>query len=325
MLVDAISSLGALLRTTDRGAEVEADGDPVRLDGGRSADLFRVRLCAGPSDLLNRDLVLRVGSKDRADLVGVQIQREASALGYPTPRVLRIGVDDLSRACSLMEWADGSPLFDALGPLRAAREAPGRLAELMVALHDLDPASVNIPVENGVLDVVSRAMVDIERRLAATESDAGQALLDWLAGHRPPSTPDVICHGDLHALNVLAGVGDDVVVDWELSGFGPREFDVTRTKLLLEAVPFAVPAPARPIVQRLGRRAARHFESSYQEAASIDEQALPWFEALHCTRISALVSADHDGSSAVLEGWRPTLPFLRRRVRHHSGVQLPRA
>jgi hypothetical protein len=80
---------------------------------------------------------------------------------------------------------------------------------------------------------------------------------------------------------------------------------------------------AWPILQRLGCRAARRCERSYQDAASINEQALPWFEVLHCARISALVSADHEGSSAVLEGWSPTVPFLHRRVRRLSGVQLP--
>jgi aminoglycoside phosphotransferase (APT) family kinase protein len=325
--VDASTSLTELLRVTDSGIEVLLDDEPVRLTGGRSSDLFRVRLRAGPSDLVDRPVVLRIESASMSRPLGAVIQQGVAQLGFPTPRVLRLGVDGASRSCIVMDWADGSPLFDSLGAFRATRAAPARLAQLMGSLHRVDPTPVLAQLDDlddGEPRVVPRALRDIEEGVLAMEFGLSRQLLDWLAAHRPTPTSEVVCHGDLHAFNVLVTADNDVVIDWELAGLGPREFDVARTKLLFEAIPFNVPTLARPILQRIGHRGAERFEHSYGDLGPLDIVALTWFEALHCARIIGLFGAAAPGEvNEVVDGWRPTLPFLRRKVKDLCGVQLP--
>ena len=62
-----------------------------------------------------------------------------------------------------------------------------------------------------------------------------------------------MCHGDLHALNVLVDGDQLTVIDWELAALGDPAFDIARTKLLLHAVPMDIPSAARPVIQHLGR------------------------------------------------------------------------
>ena len=62
----------------------------------------------------------------------------------------------------VMEQVDGVELFDALGAKRWFRELPGRLANLLLALHAVDPTSV----ATGGGDLGEQALSEIDEWLA---------------------------------------------------------------------------------------------------------------------------------------------------------------
>lgn len=328
MRVDAGTSVTELLRSTDVGIDGVLGENPLRLTGGRSNDVFKVQLKTGPSDLVDRSLVLKIESATPGDPLGGVVQQCVAALGFPAPQVLRLGMDDAGRACTLMDWVDGPPLFaPGLGAIRASRVTPQRIAELMLLLHRIDPSTVQAQLK--ILDTAEprvelRALADIEEYVRAANAGLTPQLLEWLGTHRPTTDADVICHGDLHGLNVLVASRTDVAIDWEAAGLGPREFDVAKTKVMFEAAPFKVPKFFRPALERVGRLAAQRFERTYCSISPLDVEALRWCEVLNCARIIGRVGAAKPGEvDVVTDGWRPTIPFLRNRVEEMCGVPLP--
>jgi aminoglycoside phosphotransferase (APT) family kinase protein len=169
--LDAEELLKALLCAVDLD-EVEFERGPVRLDGGCSADIFRFRLSAGPTDLRDRDLVLRLPRSEAACTDEMLIQSAVADLGYPAPAVARSGQLDCSRTprsatlhsggpYMIMTFVEGRLLFHAQSPLRAFRRVPPRLAELMLALHNFDPESVRQSLAEAGVSVVVGSMASI--------------------------------------------------------------------------------------------------------------------------------------------------------------------
>jgi aminoglycoside phosphotransferase (APT) family kinase protein len=323
----------AALRQAGAEGPIEFESGPTRLEGGRSADIFRFRLAAGLEGLDGRrDLVLRL-SPGAGSVGEGEMQREVARLGYPAPKVLHLGflADGPSRAYIIMEAVDGRSMFDAVGALRSFRQVPGRLAELMLDLHRLDPTPVRRSLERvgaaARQDAQARAMADIDASFGAIGHPGDDLLRRWLEEHQPAQDGQVVCHGDLHALNVLVDGTTDVVIDWELAALGDAAYDVARTKLLLQAVPMAISKGIRPLIERLGRGAARRFETEYTRRSPIDAARLTWHEVLHTTRIVALLSAERTDvgpGERVLGPWRPTLPFLCSSLQRLTGVEVQR-
>jgi aminoglycoside phosphotransferase (APT) family kinase protein len=308
--------------------ELEFALPPVRLEGGRSSELYRFRLATGPAELHGRDLVLRLASPRTANAEEALIQHCLGKLGYPVPEVVRWGVIDDSQRYLIMAYVEGKSLFHAHSPLVAFRRVPPVLAELMVALHGIDPEAVRqsstpqgfAPAADGQ----ARVRADIERCFATIEHPARQQLRHWFEWHRPQAAREVICHGDLHALNVLID-GDLTVIDWELAALGEPAFDIARTKLLLHAVPMDIPDLARPVIQHLGQLAAGQFERAYLARSPVPKEAIRWYEALHVARMAGLIlTADvqSEFDDAVISAWRPTLPLLVRSLKRRTGVDI---
>lgn len=325
-----------LLRTLAAATDGKAsrlDTALERLGRGRSADLFRFRISAdSPSELCGRDLVLRVLPRNASSVRECVIQRYVADQGFPAPKVRLIGeFDDGSghRFAMVMDHIDAVTLFDAVGPMRALRSVPPRLASLMVTLHRLDPAPIVAELDRLGLDqsapVEDAALEQIDSCLGAVAHPQHPALCDWLQQRRPAAgRRRVVCHGDLHALNVLGEADDAMVIDWELATVADPAYDVARTKLLIQAVPLDMPRPVRSIVQRLGRRAARQFETHYTVTAPVDRASLTWHEALHAARMLALVlgrgPSTHRPTDGVLDAWTPTLPFLTTQLGRLTGI-----
>jgi aminoglycoside phosphotransferase (APT) family kinase protein len=220
----------------------------------------------------------------------------------------------------------GTPLFADAGPIevfRGFRQVPGLLATLMADLHTLDPAPVDAALRAaGVPDRdlgADALLADLDRGVGA-----GLGLVhSWLATNRPPPSGKAVCHGDLHALNILAGGDTTTVVDWELATVGDPALDVARTALILAAVPVEMSGAVRPIVQRLGRGAARRFVAAYRDRRPLAQPALDWYEVAHAARLLARLWAQDAGAPAdpVLEAWAPTAPYLRARIEQVSGLR----
>jgi aminoglycoside phosphotransferase (APT) family kinase protein len=132
----------------------------------------------------------------------------------------------------------------------------------------------------------------------------------------------VVCHGDLHALNVLAAGDHLTVVDWELATVGDPALDVARTALILAAVPVEMSPRARRPVQRLGNGAARRFIRAYTEHRPLDPNAVTWHEVLHAARILARLERRDAAPDPVLDAWAPTAPLLRARIERIAGIRI---
>jgi aminoglycoside phosphotransferase (APT) family kinase protein len=312
------------------GSEVrlEFELQPMRLEGGHSAELYRFRLATGPGELRGRDLVLRLASPRTANAEEPVIQSCLAKLGYPAPEVVRSGLIDDSQLFLIMAYVEGKSLFHAQSPLAAFQRVPPLLAELMIALHGLDSEPVRQSLaEQGLstaADAQERARADVERCLTAVQHPARHRLRQWFDAHRPDAAREVVCHGDLHALNVLVD-GGLAVIDWELAALGEPAFDIARTKLLLHAVPMDLPRIARPLIHRLGRRAASQFERAYVARSPVPKEAIRWYEALHTARMAGLILAAGDVAEpddAVVSAWRPTLPLLAASLKRRTGVDI---
>lgn len=327
--VDPVRLLNAvLLGTADEGLDFEFK--PVRLEGGRSAELWRFRLSTGPTELQGRDLVLRLLPPAAASAAETLIQSGVARVGYPAPEVVHSGLIDDTQRYLIMAYVEGRSLFHMQNPLTAFRRVPPRLADLMVALHRLDPEPIwQSLIEAGAsaaTDARARALSDVERCLMTVGQPARRKLGYWFEANRPRAVREVVCHGDLHALNVLVN-GEIAVIDWELAGLGDPAFDIARTMLLLHAVPMDIPRPGRPLIQRLGRRAATRFESAYQKQSQVSEEAIRWYEALHAARMAGLILAGSPSTprDAVINAWTPTLPLLVASLKSHTGIDIAAA
>jgi aminoglycoside phosphotransferase (APT) family kinase protein len=195
------------------------------------------------------------------------VQSAVASAGFPTPvvRAHEGPQDGLGRAFMVMDRAPGAPPLAGLAgagaitsAIKALRQIPGLLAAPMAQLHALDAQPVR-----GQLGPACGVPVTIPRMLAGLcEAAAGYGRADlvaaaqWLAGHPPPPTLEVICHGDLHPFNLLIEGATVTVVDWSAALLAPRAYDVAFTSLILAEPPAGGPprrAPRRP----LGRSQAR--------------------------------------------------------------------
>lgn len=150
---------------------------------------------------------------------------------------------------------------------------------------------------------------------------------NWLLNHRPAHVDHVICHGDLHPLNILVDTADFTVVDWSGALLGPRAFDLAYTSLLLAEPPLVVPGPARWLVRTLGARLARRFVAEYerQSGAKVGADQMRWYEGLVCERALVEVATwQHRGQMDDRAGhpWITCGPAYAQRLRALTGVPI---
>lgn len=158
---------------------------------------------------------------ERLELLG-----ELSAAGLPVPAPIPAGTGELH------SWWRGRPY--AVFPFVAGRPADDdrdwRLtARAMRQIHELD--GIDLPV--GTVDEphVWWLRDQLDHPWLA---DRGQLVADNLVRleraierARAKTVPQVVCHRDLHGLNLL--VDDDrvaAVLDWEMAVLAPREYDL---------------------------------------------------------------------------------------------------
>jgi len=125
----------------------------------------------------------------------------------------------------------------------------------MAKLHSLDPEPVRSQLDS--TRHVGASVGSLLEALRQTAARYGRADLtgaaQWLIDHPPLLAPDVICHGDLHPLNLLIDGDHITVLDWSSALVGPTAHDVAFTSLLLAEPPLAVPGRLQPAVRFLGR------------------------------------------------------------------------
>ena len=310
---------------------------PTPLTGGFWAAIYSFELEAPPPDL-GGPLVLRVMPID-GPVSETIVQRVVAEQGYPTPRVVADGVDEgLGGAFMVMEHVDGVQLLSGLGMGRLLLQLPAtlrRLAHQMstaaLRLHALDPMPV---VDALVAAGINIGALGVDARLAAvrdaarTTSAGFEPVLAWLDRNRPPMTPTVVCHGDIHPFNMLATPdGSFNVLDWTNGNLCRREYDVGFTAALLQCAPLQAPSIARSAVGAITGSLAHRFVDSYRRIAPINLDVVEWFETLQYARCLAAVATsplDHPIIGAK-HPFRIAAPAMIRQVRTvtETTIELP--
>jgi aminoglycoside phosphotransferase (APT) family kinase protein len=313
---DRAHRLLEVLRAASDCPDLTYAGLPQPLTGGFYAELFVFSLVHPPPEW-PAELVARV--MPDADLAKKEtaVQRAVAVAGYPTPMVRASGGPEygLGGAFLVMDLAHGSPLLSGINglgavvsALRTLRQIPALLASSMASLHALDPRIVRGHVGATHLPLTLDDFLAELRKVACEyRRDDLEEAADWLIEHPVSPSPEVICHGDLHPLNLLVDGDRAWVLDWSTSLLAPRTFDVGYTSLLLEEPPLVVPVLLRGAVQRISVGLARRFVGEYEQRSgiTIDPNALHWHQGVTCLR--ALVE---------VAGWAREEGVTERRAGH---------
>lgn len=312
----------ALLARSWTGVEV---GEPVALEGGFWASMYRVSL-AGQPDGVPDEVVVRVAPDRVLGAKETEVQRVVASQGYPTPRVWLSAPHGPSGGWwSIMDFVRGAPLLADLNGASALvrapqllRTMPQQLAEVMARLHRLDPGPASAAVEAAAPEA-AWSTDDVLARLAAgavaTDRRDLAAAVHRLEATRPATTQQVLCHGDLHPFNVMTDGDGATVIDWTGAVVADPCFDVAFTALLLANPPLQLPTSLNPVVRGIGRTLARRFRAAYRRAnPSFRAENLDWFHALHCARVLIDVTAMRaaHGPAAAGHPWALIAPAAAR-------------
>ncbi len=265
---------------------------PRLLRGGYYATTLRVRIDDAPG--LEGDLVARVLPDPETWEREISAQRLASEQGFPTPGV-RLGSlpgERFDRAWILMDYVDGVPplgsasarAFLAALPRRIWR-TPGLLADALVKLHAVDVSGSEMKFGRpGVCGRILELLYSDASRLGSRDL---MERAERLLATRPRFRGAVLCHGDLHPINVLAGPAGECVVDWTYAAYDDPAYDVAVTRLILWHLPLNTPAAMRPLVAAVGRALARRFATLYEARTDggVDRERMAWFTRLAKLRI----------------------------------------
>lgn len=229
------------------------------------------------------------------------VQGWSADQGYDAPRVLAVLEPEelIGLPAQIMERAPGVTMVDALKarPWRAAALAR-QLAALQLRLHALDVTTWPGSREPSAL---VDARLFLPRRAAEVLDDAALSAAvrraEGLAGACASGGQTVVCHGDFHPLNVMVDGSRAAVIDWTDAGLGPREADVARTALLFHVAALAAESRAERIaLSAVGPRLAGRYLRAYRAGASIDDQQLRRWDALHALHGWAQVEMLHAGA-----------------------------
>lgn len=284
--------------------------------------MFRVAVDGTPDDVPS-DLVLRVVPHAEMGAKELAVQRAAAMAGVPTPAVRLTGAEGgpLGGAWTVMDFAPGAPLLAGLDGVAAVRDFPrilrqlaGQLAGTMASLHRIEPQPV-IDAVRQAAPSVAFAVDELWPHLRAAAGATGEAglvaAIDALVASQPDQSDGVLCHGDLHPLNVLVDGDHLTVLDWTGAIVAPPAFDVALTWLLLRYPPLETSAALRPVIGAAGSVLAKRFVSRYRAAnPAADLSRLDWYKALHAARVLVDLAAwRRDGDpQAETHPWRLVAP-----------------
>jgi aminoglycoside phosphotransferase (APT) family kinase protein len=329
--------LVAAVRAATNRPALALRGPLAEISGGYYAKTYGLAFDAAPPEL-DRPLILRVMPDEHHAAHEIAIQRSVAQGGYPAPAVRLADATDatLGRPFILMDRAEGQPLLVNLDLRRALATLPRILATLPVilaerlaALHRLDPEPTRQALAAaGVLDQVdgTDAMLEpLSNSPALAHLTELRHALDWLHTHEPPTHRTVVCHGDLHPLNLLAvGTNVTAVIDWTGARLADPAYDVACTAVLLAQAPLAAPAAVQPALRAIGRSLSRRLVKQYRRRNDLDAEQLRWHEAWQCTRILAEV-ANWRLSERATNGTHPfetSADGIRHELRQVTGIDV---
>lgn len=258
---------------------------PAPLTGGFDTEIvaFRLRQAPGP---WSEPLVLRILRAHHPPALVLReqaVQNTVADAGYPAPRVLLASAEavPIGAAFLVMQRLPGRPLVDAQ-PFGMDRV----LTDAQLRLHALDPA----PLVRALGEAIGfdGYLTALERRVTAAALTGLAPALRWLRARCPPAeAAPVICHGDLHPLNVLVENGRLTgVLDWPNALVADAAFDVATTRNILRFVPPGLAArPPLSWLARVGQPIlARRYLAGYRRGRPLAADRLAYYEVAAAMR-----------------------------------------
>jgi aminoglycoside phosphotransferase (APT) family kinase protein len=261
-------------------------------------------------------LVLRIfrdpGAIERARREAV-IQNTLVSVGFPAARVLGVEpVGVLSQPFLLMERLRGTPMLGEIGALReeggfgisSARAilreaivlpfAPRLMSDVQHRLHSVDPSVLTKALAQAGISAhtmtVDALLQSIDETATDFELDEVSDLLVWLRAHRQVELRHVVCHGDLHPLNVLLHRRRVMgVVDWSEVRLAEPELDVGFSSMALMTAPVEAPRLFCGVLEY----ARRQFSAAYLRAVrrgDLDAHRIEYYEVLRCADEMATIA-----------------------------------
>ncbi|MEV0160865.1 phosphotransferase family protein [Nonomuraea fuscirosea] len=164
---------------------------------------------------------------------------------------------------------------------------------------------------------------------AAAEASRDPALVAAaaaLTASLPEQSGGVICHGDLHPLNLIESGERLVVLDWTGAVLAPPGYDLAATWLLLRHPTLVMPAALRPAIAAAARYVARSFLRCYRAAnPGAELGSFGWYARLHALRILselAIWRRGHD-PRAHSHPWRLLAPAATCLLARATGITAP--
>ena len=284
------AALLAVLERASGGTGLRFRREPSPLHGGYWAEIYAFEL-EDPPPGFEGELVLRLMPDAARAKRESAVHAAVAELGFATPRV-RVAGDaaaGLGRAFIVMDRIAGGSIAGGL-PLRerlaALPRVPVLVAGALLDLHALPGAALRERLAARGLSAetlgVDAMLGELERSIAALAASDLAHTLEGLHKLRRREADSVLCHGDMHAFNLILRDGRvAAVIDWTNARLAEPEFDVAYAALLLELLPIDAPAFVRPLLTRAGRRAARRLAATYASRRPLDADKLAWYDGLH--------------------------------------------
>jgi aminoglycoside phosphotransferase (APT) family kinase protein len=222
----------AFLRGLWELPSVQLTREPVRVTGGYGRRSWLLELTS-PSWPEPRRFQLRCSDPGKASLrLEVERLRWLTARGYPvSPPMLWVeNVDVVGEPFALLEWVPGRTLAEQIrsGDWRPDSSEGHTIGLLLARLHALSP-------EGFPAEAISGSWVPPIDQLAPLLGPVRlDALRRWLERHHVQSSVRVVCHLDLHPLNVVMSAGGPVVIDWEMARIDEPLLDVAISQVHTE-------------------------------------------------------------------------------------------
>ena len=284
--------LDAVRREVGRG-DLDYAEPPTRLSGGYFTENCAFRVADAPAPWDGPLVVRLFPSEAPPDLARREavVQRVLVDQGYPAPGIVFFDESArlLGRHFFVMERLAGRPLMGGIRVHELLGSGWGvfrQLVEITASsqawLHRLDAAPL--------LHQLGTAPAGIERWFERLESQARSEFdglaggLEWLVEHRPTDvSKSVICHGDLHAGNILVeGKRLTGVLDYTVTTVAEPALDVGYTAMSLHVAPIDAPAPIQRVAARVARWMSDRYIASYLSETGADLTNQSYYEALRC-------------------------------------------
>lgn len=312
---DLAERLLAHLRRESGDASLSYRSPPERMSGGNETLIYAFELETG-SERFAGPLILRaipVNYDPRRALWEAAVQESVVEQGYPAPRPRTACADPevIGHAFLIMDRIGGQPLGIAGDASPLLQESALRrgwfllrtlakllplidalaenLGEQMGRLHSLDPAPLRLKAQEAGLPesliATQHRLDEIGERLGASEMAGLRPALAWFRDHLPPEPErTAICHGDFLNVNVFGDEAGAItgVIDWSFARVGDPAYDVGSTSAITSVLSGMLPAPARPVIDRLLARSERRFRERYQSMLPIDEERVSYWLGLRC-------------------------------------------